>query len=75
LKEKIENLQEPEDLSFYMSYFDDPSTATATGDKATNQENSPTKKLHLEGNNYANVKPGDSAGGINTNLPNQSAYE
>jgi len=59
-----------------MSYFDDPSTATGTGDKATNQENSPTKKLHLEGNNYANVKPGEGAGsGMNTNIPNQSAYE
>ena len=59
-----------------MSYFDDPSTATASGDKATHQENSPTKKLHLEGNNYANVKPGDSAGiGMNTNIANQSGFE
>ena len=49
-----------------MSYFDDPATVPANADKGIKEENSPTKKLHMEGN----VKTENASGN-----PNQSASE
>jgi len=63
-KEKIQNFQEPEDLSFYMSYFDDPATVAASADKTVKEENSP-KKQHVEGN--ARIENIGGAGNPNQN--------
>jgi len=49
-----------------MNYYEDPTSTS----KPPVVESSPYKKVHLEGNNYVNVKPN----GNNPNI-NQSANE
>ena len=52
-KEKYANLQEPEDVKFYLNIFEDPNASN----KAPVVEESPNKRIHTDTNSYVNVKP------------------
>jgi len=58
-KEKYQNLQEPEDIKYYKSYFDDPNKPAVT-------ENNPYKRVHTDTSNVPNVaKPNGNISNMN----------